>query len=157
MTNIHRHRHPTTESFPSVVFRSKRTLASTGALLVALSCADEGPVAPPIPATEAVPEMSATLNGSPAGQVISGPLAVNDLLADPLFRSMVRDITDPLLATLLDDAILALEADQVQRAKVVFARAAAEAETLMEAADADLDVLIHWSVIERYLDEAELI
>lgn len=149
---------PNTLSVKTSATRSiRRPGAVIGALLLTLSCTDESPVAPPPPSADELLEVSAALTGSSPGRAISSPLAVSDLLEDPLFRSMARDIPDPSLASLLDEAIQDLEADRVPRAKVVLARASATADALMDSADADLDVLIHWSVIERYLDVAELI
>jgi len=149
---------PGTGSLKSCASRSTWwPYALIAALLLPLSCTDESPMEPPPPSSDELLEVSAALNGSSPDRPTSNPLAVSDLLEDPLFRTMARDIPDPSLATLLDEAIQALEADQVPRAKVVFRRAAADADALMDSADSDLEVLIHWSVIERYLDEAELI
>jgi len=127
-----------------------------GALSVTIACSDRTPTAPPITPTE-IAEANAAVHGPPPPSRSDEPLAIEDLLGDPLFHAEVASVADADLATLLQDAVQALQADQLSRARTLLGKAVSTADALGDNASTDPEVLLAWSVIERYLDEADLI
>lgn len=150
---------------PSPPNGSRWTQAITTSLCIALlllvaSCARDTLVAPELeqasqPPHSESPDVSAAVQGGP-NRVGDDALSIEDMLSDPLFQAAIGGITEWEIADPLLQAVSALEAGQVGRAGPLLSQATAAADALLDDPSADFDSLLLWSVIERFLEEAEL-
>ena len=116
-----------------------------------LSCGD-GPVEIPSDLAEVLAEAAADKNGNKPGSD-DDALSIEDMLADPLFQVVVLEIREPSVSETLSSALEALLDGKAGRAKNLIEKAAAEVTALEDQSE----VSIHWSVLERFFEEAELI
>jgi len=135
-----------------VLSRSSRGSLVLVLLFFALSCSSDGTTALDRDATSAnEPDVMM------ARVVDEDALPIEDLLADELFQISVATVSQESLGEPLLAAVDALARGQLGRAANLIRQASAAADALLDEPSTDFDTLISWSVIERYLEEAELL
>ena len=125
-------------------------------LALVLACSADKPFGPAHKPSDLLVEVTtAPKKGKPKPD--KDALSIDDMLGDPLFQALVEGIGEPNVADPLSAAVEALAKGKVARASNLISDAADEADALSDQANPDWETLISWSVIERYLEEAELV
>ena len=130
--------------------------AASAALLMA--CGSEPP-------TASTPEVTAAVTPDPRDRPKpkdrtpepDEALDVGAMLADELFQALVASVDGTPVAEPLLRALEALDADRTGRAVKLLQDAADAADALDDQSDAGWETRISWSVLEQYLEAAELL
>jgi hypothetical protein len=122
--------------------------------LAAAACGRDSPVEPAVASTQPLETEPAA---AVAAQRVVEPLAIQDMLDDPLFRALVAEITESSLGGPLAAGVNALAAGDLRAGSALIQKAGAAAEALSRRKDADANSLMLWSAVERYLEAAKLL
>jgi hypothetical protein len=127
-----------------------------GVIVFTLSCTDKPvPASPTSAAADLQPQMAAAKEKKGGDD---SPLAIEDMLGDPIFRASVEGVIAPSVQEPLLEAVDALKTDRTKRAVRLIIEAQAEADALDDDSSGDaFESRLWWAVLERYFEEAELI
>jgi len=103
------------------------------------------------------PVLAAEASAAEATARRAGAIQIREMLDDPLFQAVVASLSKSAVGEPLSASLAALDAGHREAAAPFVAKANAIAQTLSNRTGPDADILMLWSVLERYLEAAGLL